>query len=186
MPDLDDLALDAGGVGHSAAGVAVNQYLQSTSNPLVYAAGDCADTEAPALTPVAGYEGRIVAANLLDGNRLTPDYDAIPSVIFTLPPLARVGLREDEARARGVSFVSHHDDTSTWHSSRRAGETFSGFNLLVEPASGRIVGAHLLGPHADETINLFALAMRTGVTADRFKDVLWAYPTQGSDTAYMV
>jgi len=186
VPDLDDLALDAGGVGHSAAGVAVNQYLQSTSNPLVYAAGDCADTEAPALTPVAGYEGRIVAANLLEGNRLTPNYDAIPSVIFTLPPLARVGLREDEARARGVSFVSHHDDTSTWHSSRRAGETFSGFNLLVEPASGRIVGAHLLGPHADETINLFALAMRTGVTADRFKDVLWAYPTLGSDTAYMV
>jgi len=95
-------------------------------------------------------------------------------------------MREDEARAKGVSFVSHQEDTSTWHSSRRLGETFSGFNVLVEPASGRVLGAHLLGSHADETINLFALAMRMGVTADRFKDVLWAYPTLGSDTAYMV
>jgi glutathione reductase (NADPH) len=186
VPDLDDLALDAGGVRHSRAGVAVNQYLQSVSNPLVYAAGDCADTDGPALTPVAGYEGRIVAANLLEANRSTASYDAIPSVVFTLPPLARVGLREDEARAKGVSFVSHHDDTSTWQSSRRVGEAFSAFNVLVEPASGRILGAHLLGPHADETINLFTLAMRAGVTADRFKDVLWAYPTLGSDTGYMV
>jgi len=186
VPDFDDLVLDAGGVRHSRGGVTVNAYLQSVSNPLVYAAGDCADTDGPALTPVAGYEGRIVAANLIDGNHVTAGYDAIPSVVFTLPPLARVGVREDEARAQGVSFVSHHEDTSTWHSSRRVGETFSGFNVLVEPASGRILGAHLLGPHADETINLFALAIRLGVTADRFKEILWAYPTLGSDTAYMV
>jgi glutathione reductase (NADPH) len=186
VPDLGDLALDAGDVRHSDAGIAVNEYLQSVSNPRVYAAGDCADTNGPALTPVAGYEGRVVATNLLDGNHLVARYDAIPSVVFTTPPLARVGLRDDEARAKGVSFVSHHDDTSAWHSSRRVGETFSGFNVLVEPASGRILGAHLLGPNADETINLFALAMREGVTADRLQDVLWAYPTAASDTAHMV
>jgi len=185
-PDLADLALDAAGVRYSDAGVAVNEYLQSVSNPRVYAAGDCADTDGPALTPVAGYEGRVVATNLLEGNHLTVSYEAIPSVVFTLPPLARVGWREDEARVKGVSFVSHREDTSTWHSSRRVGETFSGFNVLVEPASGRILGAHVLGPHADETVNLFALAMRAGVTADRFKDVLWAYPTLGADTAFMV
>jgi glutathione reductase (NADPH) len=186
VPDLDDLGLDAGGVRHSRGGVAVNAYLQSVSNPLVYAAGDCADTGGPALTPVAGYEGRIVAANLIEGNHVTAAYDAIPSVVFTLPALARVGLSEDEARAQGVSFVSHHEDTSNWHTSRRVGETFSGFNVLIEAASGRILGAHLLGPHADETINLFALAIRAGMTADRFKEVLWAYPTAGSDAAYMV
>src|SRR5262249_52764703 len=68
VPDLDDLALDAAGITYSGAGVQVNQYLQSVSNPLVYAAGDSAATDGPALTPVAGYEGRIVAANLLEGN----------------------------------------------------------------------------------------------------------------------
>jgi len=186
VPDLDDLALDVGGIRYSPGGVQVNQYLQSVSNPLVYAAGDCADTDGPALTPVAAYEGRIVATNLLEGNHVMPDYEAIPSVVFTLPPLAGVGLREDEARANSLSFVAHHDDTSNWYSSRRLGEAFSAFNVLVEQGSGRIVGAHLLGPHADETINLFTLAMRAGVTADRFKQMIWAYPTHGSDTAYMV
>jgi glutathione reductase (NADPH) len=186
VPDVDELALGAGGVRYSRSGVEVNQYLQSVSNPMVYAAGDCAATDGPALTPVAGYEGRIVAANLLEGHHETPDYHAIPSVVFTLPPLARVGLREDEARASGLSFVAHREDTSTWYSSRRLGEAFSACNLLVEQEGGRILGAHLLGPHADETINLFTLAMRAGLTADQVKQTLWAYPTHGSDTAYML
>jgi glutathione reductase (NADPH) len=72
------------------------------------------------------------------------------------------------------------------YSSRRLGDACSGSSVLVERTSRRILGAHLLGPHADETINLFALAMRAGVTADRFKQILWAYPTHASDTAYMV
>src|SRR5207249_8811390 len=107
VPDVDDLALDVGGIQSSRAGIHVNQYLQSVSNPIVYAAGDCAATDGPALTPVAGYEGRIVAANLLDGNHATPDYDSTPSVVFTLPALAGVGLPEEEARANGLSFVAH-------------------------------------------------------------------------------
>ena len=186
IPDLDGLALDAGGIRASKSGVAVNQYLQSVSNPRVYAAGDCADTDAPALTPVAGYEGRVVATNVLEGNRVMSHYEAIPSVAFTVPPLARVGLREEDARAKGLPFVSHREDTSTWHSSRRAGEPCSGSHMLVDPSSGTILGAHLLGPAADETINLFALAMRAGVTADRFKEFLWAYPTHASDASYML
>src|SRR5213080_2696802 len=177
VPDVDELALDAGGVRYSRAGVEVNPYLQSVSNPIVYAAGDCAATDGPALTPVAAYEGRIVATNLLEGNHTTPSYDAIPSVVFTLPPLARVGLQESDAQAAGLRFVTHHEDTRAWYSSRRLGEECSAFKVLIEQDSRRIVGAHLLGPHADETINLFALGMRTGTTVDRFKELLWAYPT---------
>jgi glutathione reductase (NADPH) len=186
VPDLDGLELEAAGVRYKRDGVEVNEYLQSVSNPKVYAAGDCAATDGPALTPVAGYEGRIVATNLLEANRVTPDYSAIPSVAFTLPPLASVGLREEEARAKGLRFTVRHEDTASWYSSRRLGEEFSAFKVLVEEDTARILGAHLLGPHADETINLFALAIRAGVTADRFKQMLWAYPTQGSDTSYML
>ena len=186
MPDLENLNLDTAGVQYSRDGVHVNEYLQSVSNPKVYAAGDCAATPGPPLTPVAGYEGRIVAANLLEGNRTTADYTAIPSVVFTTPPLARVGLTEEEARSAGLQFTTRYEDTATWYSSRRVGETASAFKVLAEKGSGRLLGAHLLGPHADETINLFALAMRAGVTADRFKQMLWAYPTHASDTAYML
>ena len=185
VPELDDLAPGDGGVRASTGGIAVNEYLQSVSNPLVYAAGDCADTDGPALTPVASYEGRIVAANLLEGNHVSGTYDAIPSVVFTEPPLARVGLREDEARAKGLAFVSHRQDMSGWYSSRRAGETFAESHVLIERSAGTILGAHLLGPQADETINLFALAIRSGVTADRLKEILWAYPTHASDTPYL-
>ncbi len=186
VPDLDDLVLDAGGVARSAAGVLVTEHLQSVSNPVVWAAGDCAATDGPALTPVAGHEGRIVAENLLESGRPVADYRVVPSVVFTTPLLARVGLTEEEARAKGIAFTVRHEDTSTWYSSRRLGEAHSAFKVLIETGTNRILGAHLLGPHADETINLFALAMRAGVTTDQFKSMLWAYPTHGSDTAYMV
>lgn len=186
VPDVDDLDLDAGGVTRVRDGIEVNRYLQSVSNPRVYAAGDCAATEGPALTPVAGYEGRTVVENLLRGNHAIVEYAAIPSVVFTVPPLARVGLGEEEALRKGFKFTVHHQDTATWYSSRRLGESFSEFKVLVEKDTGHILGAHVFGPNADETINLFALAMRTGVTANRFKEMLWAYPTHASDTAYMI
>lgn len=186
VPDLDDLRLEAAGVQSSRDGVDVNEYLQSVSNPMVWAAGDCAATDAPRLTPVAEYEGRIVAANLLEGRLTTADYRVIPSVLFTLPPLARVGLSENDARASHSDCEVKHGDTSGWYSSRRVGEQYSAFKVVIEKRTDRILGAHLLGPSADETINLFALAMRTGVTARQFKQMLWAYPTHASDTAYMV
>jgi glutathione reductase (NADPH) len=153
----------------------------------VYAAGDAAASGAPRLTPVAGHDGRVVAANLLDEkNRRTPDYAVVPSVVFTIPPLAAVGLLESVARRRGLAFDVHHADTASWYSSRRVGETHSGFKVLVEKPSGRILGAHVLGPHADDVINLFAMAMRTGETASSLKEILFAYPTAGSDISYMV
>ena len=186
VPDVDELDLDAGRVAHTPDGITVNAYLQSTSNPCVYTAGDCAATDAPALTPVAAYEGRIVSQNLLRGNHAAVEYTAIPRVAFTVPPLARVGLDEHEARAKGLKFTVHHEDTARWYSSRRLGESCSAFKVLVEQTTDQILGAHLLGPNADETINLFALAMRAGVPAGRVKEMCWAYPTHASDTPYML
>ncbi len=186
VPEIDDLNLAAAEVERDARGIRVDEYLQSVSNPAVYAAGDAASTGAPPLTPVAGYEGRIVAANLLEGNRTAVNYPPIPSVVFTLPPLASVGLHEHAAREQGLRFRIQHQDTHGWYSSRRIGESCSGFKVLVEEGNERILGAHLLGPHAEETINLFALAMRAGVTAAELRQNLFAYPTHASDVQYML
>ena len=186
VPDLEDLDLKSAGVQYSRAGIAVNEYLQSVSNPMVYAAGDCADSGGPPLSPVAAYEGRVVAANLLESNQTKTEYEPVPSIVFTIPPLARVGLDEEEARRRQLRFSVRHEDTSGWHSSRRAGEHQSAFKLLIDERTDRILGAHLLGLQADETINLFALAMRADVPANQLKQVLWAYPTRASDIQYMV
>jgi glutathione reductase (NADPH) len=100
-PDLDDLDLGTAGVqSEKIRGVKVNEYLQSDSNPAVYAAGDAAASGGLPLTPVAAYEGEIVAANLIGGNHVKPNYEGIPSVVLTIPPLASVGLQEDAAKKR--------------------------------------------------------------------------------------
>jgi glutathione reductase (NADPH) len=167
-------------------GIKVNEYLQSISNPAVYAAGDAAvATGGLPLTPVAGYYGQIVASNLLKENHLKPDYSGIPSVVFTIPPLAFVGLQEKTAKEQGLKFKTNFQDTSSWYSSRRIGESCSGFKVLVEEGvSNRILGAHLLGPHAEEVINIFALAMRLGINTDKLKEGVLAYPTNSYDISY--
>ena len=63
----------------------------------------------------------------------------------------------------------------------RVGETASGFKVLIEEGTGRILGAHLLGPHAAEVINLFAVAFRLRIPADDLQQVIFAYPTNGFD-----
>jgi glutathione reductase (NADPH) len=186
VPEIGDLALERAGIDFDRRGIRVNEHLQSVSNPAVYAAGDSAATDAFRLTPVAGLEGSIVAQNLLHGNTHTPNYTGTATVVYTIPPLARVGLLESEARERGLRFAAHHEDMSGWYSSRRVGLTHTGFKVLVEESTRRILGAHLLSAHADEVINLFGLAMRAGLTADALKDVPYAYPTSSSDLSYLV
>ena len=187
VPEIDDLGLDTAGVAwDQRRGVTVNDYLQSVSNPAVYAAGDAAATGGPPLTPVAGYDARVVAMNLLEGNTVRPDYSIVPSVLFTLPPLASVGLGEQAAREAGLTFATHHEKTDGWYSSRRIGEEASGFKVLVEESTGRVLGAHVLGPHAEEVINLFAVAMRGGLSAADLESMLFGYPTSASDVPYMV
>jgi len=186
VPEIEDLDLAQAGIEHSRKGISVNEYLQSVSNPAVYAAGDAAATEGLPLTPVASMEGRAVAANLLNGNHQKPNYTGVPTVTFTVPPLASVGWQEAAARERGLKFKVNQGDTSGWYSSRRVGVKYSGYKVLVEEGSRRIVGAHLLGPHAEETINLFALAMRLGLTADQLKEMRYTYPSHSDDIGYMV
>ncbi len=72
------------------------------------------------------------------------------------------------------------------YTARRVNESVYGYKTLVEDGTCRILGAHLVGPHADEMINLFALAIRHGLTADDLKSTIFAYPTSGSDIGYML
>lgn len=149
VPEIDDLDLSAAGVERTKHGVAVNDYLQSVSNPAVYAAGDAAAT-GPPLTPVAGREGEVVAANLLGGNHRRPDLGSVPSIVFTLPPVASVGLLETAAKEQRLKFRVNHQDMSQWYSSRRVGAKHAAFKVLIEEDSDRILGAHVMGPHAEE------------------------------------
>jgi glutathione reductase (NADPH) len=179
--------MDAGGVKYTHRGITVNEYLQSVSNPAVYAAGDVAANMGLPLTPVASYDGAVVANNLIRGNTLKSNYNGLPSVVFTIPPLVSVGMQEKEAKDQGLRFKTKYEDTSSWASSRRVGETCAGFKVLVEEDTNRILGAHILGPHVEEIINIFSIAIRLGLTTKDLNDpILYTYPTNSSDILYML
>ena len=184
-PDLESLHLDVAGVTIEKGRLRLNEYLQSVSNPRVYAAGDAART-GPPLTPVSSHDAKIVAGNLLDGNRHKPDYRGVPSVAFTIPPIAAVGLSEPHARSQGLKFRVNTEKVSGWYTARRLHESVYAFKTLVEEGTDRILGAHLVGPHADEVINLFAIAIRNGLTSENLKSMMFAYPTGASDIGYML
>jgi glutathione reductase (NADPH) len=186
VPALDTLDLEKAGVRAGGDGVEVSDYLQSPSNAAVYAAGDVAATAGPPLTPVSHLEGAVVAENILHGNRAKPDYSGIPSVVFTIPALARVGLLESEAREQGLDFEAKFTDMSGWFTTRRVGETHAAAKFLTEAGSRRILGVHLLGPESEETINLFALAIRSGLNARHLENFVGAYPTAASDIGSLV
>lgn len=184
-PDLEGLDLGAANIESANGRLKLNEFLQSVSNSAVYAAGDAA-SKGPALTPVASHDGKIVAANMLQGNRHKPNYLGVPSVTFPIPPLARVGLLEAEARQQGLKFRTHYESVSEWYTARRVGETTYAFKVLIEDGSQRILGAHVIGPQADEVVNLFAIAIRHGITANDLKTTIFAYPTGASDVSYML
>ncbi len=188
VPNTARLDVTRGRVGLDEHGaVAVNEFLQSTTNPCVYAAGDVTlPPGAIPLTPVAGHEGMIVAANILRGNTKRPDYRGIPSVVFTLPALAGVGLTEEAARQSGQPFRVKTEDTVGWYANRRVREPAAMFKTIVNPETDLVLGAHLLGSHAEEVINLFAFAIRFGVPSAELKHMIYAYPTSGSDLPYML
>lgn len=131
----------------------------------------------PPLTPVSSQDAKVVAANLLEGPSHRPDYRAVPSVAFTVPPIASVGLSEQEAHRQGLEFRVNAASTPHWFTARRLAERIYGHKVLVEAATDRILGAHLVGPHADEVINLFGLAIRHGLTAGDLRATMFAYPT---------
>jgi glutathione reductase (NADPH) len=185
VPELEPLDLATAGVETEKGRLKLNEFLQSVSNPAVYAAGDAA-SNGPPLTPVASHDGKVAAENMLHGNQQKPNYVGVPTVAFTIPPIAAVGLGEKQAREQGFKFRMQHQKASDWYTARRVAETVYGFKVLVEEETDRVLGAHLVGPHVDEVINVFALAIRQGLTAENLRSAIFGYPTGASDIGHML
>ena len=183
VPDLAALDLATGGVEADARGIVVDPSLRSVSNPRVFAAGDAA-AAGLALTPPASRQARVVVRGVL-GQAATYDPTATASVAFGDPPLAAVGMGVEEAEGRDDIEVLVND-MSAWFTQRRLGHTHAGAKIVRERATGKILGAHVLGANADEVINVLALAVRHGLTTDEVADAVWAYPTASSDIGYLV
>ncbi len=185
VADVDELDLTAGGIDHKGYTIDLNEYLQSRSNPSVYVAGDAVGT-APQLSPVASYEGRMVGSNIVEGNKQSPDYSHVPANVYTVPALATVGLTEAEASAKGLKFEAKVNDMRDWRSAKTYAESVAWAKILVEVGTGRIIGAHMVGHGSEETIHIFALAMKHGLNAGDLASTLYAYPTFASDIKFLV
>ncbi|MEQ8626941.1 NAD(P)/FAD-dependent oxidoreductase [Ekhidna sp.] len=185
VPELDGMNLEKANISYSKKGIQVNEFLQSKTNPLVYAAGDAAESNGLNLTPVAVMEGHAVAANIIRGNSKTPDYTEMPSAVFTLPTLASVGMTEKQAKESGLEYRVKDGSASNWYNAKRINESTYAYKVLSDN-EGYILGAHIIGPHAEEMINLFAMAIRGKLTVSDIRNMVYAYPSMGSDIGSMV
>ena len=107
------------------------------------------------------------------------------TLVFTMPPLASVGLTEEQAKSKGYNFKVVAGDTENWYISRRLKVKNTGFKTIIEEKTGLILGAHICGSHAEEVINLFAQAIRNDLTSKNMKTMVYVYPTGSSDLTCM-
>jgi glutathione reductase (NADPH) len=148
----------------------------------VYAAGDCI-LPGPALTPTASLQANVLASNIIEGNKHTVDYSGIASAVFTIPTLAAVGLLERDATDKH-KIISN--DLSKFYSARRTNLGYSASKVIIEKDTEKIVGAHLIGPGADDVINIFTLAIKAGLTLSQVREAMYAYPANSYDVKYML
>jgi pyruvate/2-oxoglutarate dehydrogenase complex dihydrolipoamide dehydrogenase (E3) component len=146
-----------------------------TSLPHVYAAGDAAGNAQ--LTPTAAHEGRIAARNAVRGDHATADLSVVPQAIFTTPEIARVGLSHHEAQDRGLAcHVTRHDMKGA-SNGVATGEDGGFLKLVFEAGTERILGVQMVSYGASEDIQIAALAIRAGVTADTLATQLSIHPS---------
>jgi len=185
VANLDGLGLENANIETSRRGIIVNEFMQTT-NESVYAGGDCTDTEGYMLSPIAFMEGYIAAGNMLEGNKRTANYNNIGTVMFNVPSISSVGYTEKRAKEIGLDFRVNFQRTDHWFTSFRTMEKFSAYKVLIDNKTNQILGVHLIGPHADDVINVFVVAMNQGMTIYDLKKTIYAYPTASSDIIHML
>ncbi len=179
QPVTAGLELEAAGVQFDANGAVIVDEYSRSSVPNIHAVGDV--TNRVALTPVAIREGAAVATTLFGGQRVAMDHCDVPHAVFSQPPVGTVGLSEAAAAA---AYESVDVYTATF---RPLKNTLSGRNertlvkLVVDAATQRVVGAHMVGPDAPEIIQGIAIAVKAGLTKEQFDATVAVHPTAAEE-----
>jgi glutathione reductase (NADPH) len=183
--NVADLRLESAGVALDANRFVTTDEFQNTNVVGIYAIGDV--TGRAALTPVAIAAGRRLSDRLFGGNQdRRLDYNMIPTVIFTHPPIGTVGLSESEARSRYADAVKVYvaDFTPMYHA-LTVRKTHTDMKLVCVGAEQKIVGCHVIGAGADEMLQGFAVAVRMGATKSDFDDTVAIHPTSAEEFVTM-
>lgn len=181
VPNIEDLHLEKAGIQIEKGAIVVDKYMR-TSNPRVYAGGDCV-SEGMKLTSVAALQGEVAAANILNENSVEVDYTGIPSAVHAIPVLASVGTSNAKDSDK---YKVIFNDRSNWYTTRKEVMEFAASKVIIDETNERIVGAYILGPNAEEAINIFAAVIRLGLKASDIKKLVFTYPTTCSDIRYML
>jgi glutathione reductase (NADPH) len=182
-PNSEGLGLEAAGVVLGDNG-AIKVDLDSQTNVSnIHAVGDV--TDRIQLTPIAIREGHAVADRLFGTRRWRVDYTAVPSAVFSNPPLGSVGMTEAQARN---SFGQIKIFTSDFRPMRNvlAGRSErSLYKLVVDVATDKVVGAHMIGPDAPEILQAVAICIKAGLTKEQFDDTVALHPTMSEELVLM-
>ncbi|WP_298927633.1 glutathione-disulfide reductase [uncultured Ramlibacter sp.] len=175
VPNVNGLGLEAAGVAQRPDGAIVVDAQYRTSLPSVYALGDV--TARLQLTPVALGEAMALVDQLFGKGERQMGYDYIPTAVFTHPNIGTVGYSEEAARKEfGAVRVFRSDFKPLRHTLSGSSER-SLVKLVVDQASDRVVGLHMVGPEAGEVVQGFAVAMKAGATKAVFDATIGIHPT---------
>lgn len=182
IPNVEGMGLTEIGVEYTHKGLVVNDYLQTTVET-IYALGDCLEKQQPKLTPVASFEGSYLA-NLFTGKNEKIHYPLIPTIIFSSPKLAQIGLT-DLSALKSTEYEVSDLDLSQWFTYKRINEPLVKAKIVTEKRTGLLVGATVLGNEADQLINLFTLMINQKLPAEKINEMILLYPTVASDLSYL-
>lgn len=186
VPSILELDLVNGNVEFEKKGITVNEFLQSTSNANVYACGDAAATPYPPLTPTANTEAKVLSENIRKGDKTKLPKVVVPSVVHCIPQLAMVGLKQSEINNEEGIYQINYKEVPQWFSAKHKNEANYIYKVIIDKNKQTIVGAHILASNAGEIINLFTLAINKQLPISEIKDMIFAYPTWGSDIKSML
>lgn len=182
-PNTRNLGLERAGVALNPEGAVVVDAYSRTSAPNIYAVGDC--TSRLMLTPVAIAEGRAVAETLFAGKPMKPDYANVPTAIFSSPNVGAVGLTEREARERDGKIDVYRTRFRPLKHTLSGRDEMTMMKLVVDRATDRVLGCHMVGPEAGEIIQGLAVALTCGATKAQFDATIGIHPTAAEEFVTM-
>ena len=178
-PHTKGLRLETVGVEQGEIGeILVDEYSR-TNVDYIYAVGDV--TNRVQLTPVAIREGQAFADTVFGGTPTTVSYDCIPSAVFCHPPIAAVGMTESEARNSLGSIKVFQSDFRPMKNVVAGRNERGLYKMIVDAASDRVVGIHMIGPDAPEILQGFAVAVKAGMTKADFDATVAIHPTMAEE-----
>lgn len=187
VPNVWDLDLEKVGVCQSADGAVVVNESYQTNVPSIFALGDV--TARVQLTPVALGEAMVLVDHLFGAQAGKPprsmSYEFIPTAVFTHPNIGTVGYSEDDARAKFGAVTVYRSEFKALKHTLSGSSERTLMKLLVEDATDRVVGLHMVGPDAGEIVQGFAVAMKAGATKAIFDSTIGIHPTAAEEFVTM-